>query len=249
MVSPSRPRLDGISFSDSNLPNIIEKILNRDSGKEHIHLAAASTIVYAHKNRDFKNMLNSGIVICDSTPAATFLNKKYHKFNAIRGSDLFKRVLSESPASTRHFLLGSSDESLNGIRLKVEKEYPNVCVTGMFAPSFSNDRAQWEKWVEHMGSSNFDLVWVGLGSPKQDYLAELISIKYDVTTVAIGAAMDYFSGVTIEAPKWLRYSHLEWFYRFLKDPVRLWRRYTIDNLIFLKIIFQELIKSEGNKGE
>jgi N-acetylglucosaminyldiphosphoundecaprenol N-acetyl-beta-D-mannosaminyltransferase len=88
-------------------------------------------------------------------------------------------------------------------------------------------------------ASGADIVWVGLGTPKQDIEAERIATATNTTTVAIGAAFDFAAGTLREAPSWLSRAGLEWLFRLAMEPRRLWRRYLIGNLVFIYAVFRK----------
>jgi N-acetylglucosaminyldiphosphoundecaprenol N-acetyl-beta-D-mannosaminyltransferase len=81
--------------------------------------------------------------------------------------------------------------------------------------------------------SKADIVWVGLGTPRQDFECARITKELGLTTVAVGAAFDFFSGLKKESPKWMTKLGLEWIFRFASEPKRLWRRYLVGNFVFL----------------
>ena len=83
-------------------------------------------------------------------------------------------------------------------------------------------------------SSGADIVWVGLGTPKQDIESERLAAALPIVAVAVGAAFDFTAGTLQEAPAWMKSVGLEWFYRLIKEPRRLWKRYVFGNLRFLK---------------
>ena len=78
-----------------------------------------------------------------------------------------------------------------------------------------------------------DIVWVGLGTPKQDYEAQRLASESGFVAIAVGAAFDFSAGTKREAPVWMRNLAIEWVYRFMSEPQRLWRRYIIGNAVFL----------------
>jgi len=89
-----------------------------------------------------------------------------------------------------------------------------------------------------------DIVWIGLGTPKQDWEARRLAASIGATTIAVGAAFDFAAGTVMEAPKWVRTIGFEWFFRLCSQPKRLWRRYLIGNSRFLVVALKD-IKENG----
>ncbi|KRE74505.1 hypothetical protein ASG77_07320 [Arthrobacter sp. Soil762] len=91
-------------------------------------------------------------------------------------------------------------------------------------------------------------MWVGLGTPKQDWEARRLAASIGATTIAVGAAFDFAAGTVKEAPKWVRLIGFEWFFRLCSQPKRLWRRYLIGNFEFLIVACRD-IKDNGWSDE
>jgi N-acetylglucosaminyldiphosphoundecaprenol N-acetyl-beta-D-mannosaminyltransferase len=100
------------------------------------------------------------------------------------------------------------------------------------------DDAFVEACRQRVAETDSDIVWVALGVPKQDLLAQELSKRLDVTCVGVGAAFDMLSGRTREAPAWMQHVGMEWLFRLVTEPRRLWRRYLIGNLEFLRLAWK-----------
>jgi N-acetylglucosaminyldiphosphoundecaprenol N-acetyl-beta-D-mannosaminyltransferase len=107
-----------------------------------------------------------------------------------------------------------------------------------FSTPSSSDLIQWAQEIRQSGA---DVVWLSLGSPKQDIVAAELSQYSDATVVAVGAAIDFITGTKAEAPSSVQKMHLEWVFRLLHEPRRLWKRYTFGNIHFLVLIARDCI--------
>jgi len=209
----------------------------------HYHLTAVSTFNFAMENSEFKEILNSGVVICDSKPIFLTLKSLRTSVEMIRGADFMRAVLKSDLGTRRHFLIGSNPDQLFKLSRFIAINYPKVQVSGAFSPPITDHETIIGFVLQIRELQMSDIVWVGLGSPKQDFVAAEISRKLNITAVGIGAAFDYLSGNIKEAPSMFRSSGFEWFYRLVLEPRRLWRRYLIGNSKFLWLAFRALLQS------
>lgn len=212
----------------------------------HVHLANAYTVSLADTDIEYRRLLSSGVVFPDGKPITWFskLFRQRPGLKQVRGPQMFLDVLNLGRAyNLRHFFLGSSDETLELMQAKLTSEFPGLRIVGTYSPPFrplfpAELRAQ----DELISSCEPDLIWVGLGTPKQDFEAERITKQRGMTTIAVGAAFDYSAGTLKVAPKWLRSAGLEWLFRLIAEPRRLWRRYLIGNVIFLSAVVRKSLR-------
>jgi N-acetylglucosaminyldiphosphoundecaprenol N-acetyl-beta-D-mannosaminyltransferase len=154
----------------------------------------------------------------------------------IRGPQLFLDVFDAGrDHAVSHYLLGSTPEVLQKLEANLRTLYPGVNISGSESPPFrkltsAERRAQDERILQ----SGAEIVWVGLGTPKQDFEVQRLADVLPVVSIAIGAAFDFTAGTLQQAPEWMTRTGLEWGFRFMKEPRRLWRRYVFGNVRFLK---------------
>lgn len=230
------------TFSGVDLLEEPSKQISRiyEGKPEHWHLVAVSTVNSASLNLELRTKLNQGIAICDSTPLFWCCSLIGRPIGRMRGADFMRLVLDTSPQAKRHFFLGSSDEVLRKLILNISKNYPNVNIAGTYAPLYGTPTQIIESVKYRISETRADVLWIGLGSPKQDILAWEFNSIHSLTTLAVGAAFDYISGEFPEAPEFLRGSGLEWTYRLIREPKRLWKRYLLGNLWFLILFSKEI---------
>lgn len=112
-------------------------------------------------------------------------------------------------------------------------------MAGNFAPPFSDlNQSFVELCRDAVLGSGANIVWVGLGTPKQDFLASALAGLVGVPCIGVGAAFDFVAGTVQEAPPWIQRSGLEWLFRLTQDPRRLWRRYVFGNLQFVGAVLR-----------
>ena len=236
-------KFGGIELSLITLTEAADNILNPvDNGSHHVHLVAASTFYGIEKNMLVQDSLKSGTVLCDSKPLSTWITFIFQKCEQIRGVDLLREVLKKSDKRTGHFFLGTTISNLEKLKTSVESQFPQIRFSGFLAPPFITPSPEVLRgWANEINQSGADLVWLSLGSPKQDIVAAELSKFCDAKIIAIGAALDFISGSKAEAPAFIQNLHLEWLFRLLHEPKRLWKRYSIGNVFFLMLVVKDLI--------
>lgn len=165
---------------------------------------------------------------------------KGHHLPQIRGPWVFRELLNRGRnKGIKHFLLGTTDETLEKLETKLVSEYPGVKIVGKYSPPFGvptdSELAAQDKIIQEAGP---DVIWLGVSSPKQDFEAQRLAKKFSVMTLAVGAAFDFVAGTQKEAPLFMQKIGAEWLYRLLSNPKRLWKRYLIGNFVFLVEAFK-----------
>jgi len=153
----------------------------------------------------------------------------------VRGPSLFGNVIDLGrDLSITHFLLGATDETLEKLTFELKMRYPGIQIVGQLSPPFRDvtptEIAAQDKIIS---DSNAQIVWVGLGTPKQDFEVLRLANSLPVVAIAVGAAFDFVAGTKNEAPQWMTKIGLEWLFRLVSEPRRLWRRYLFGNIEFL----------------
>lgn len=235
----------GFKFPVQQLETISRNVLRpgKSLGTAY-HLVNAFTLVEASKSQQLNDILRTDLLICDGKPLSVVLRKQNSHLKQIRGVDLMLRVLQDSPKEVGHFFLGSSDETLRKLVVVGKALNPNLSINGVLAPPYLSDFAHLiDAWVMMIKDSGATIVWVGLGTPKQDYVVHELSRRLPVDFFAVGAAFDYLTGNLSESPKVLQVIGLEWLFRLFKEPRRLAKRYLIGNFIFLLLVLRQLART------
>ena len=163
----------------------------------------------------------------------------------ISGSDLVPELLDELSRENRSvFILGGLGDTAKKAAKNVKKHYPGMSIAGTYAPplGFEKDAKEIEKINHLVAKTHPDLLLACFGCPKQEKWIysnwQKLNIHCHVGTV--GAVFDFYAGTTERAPLWWQQHSLEWFYRLIKEPRRMWRRYLIGNVLFLWNICKEI---------
>lgn len=231
--------LAGIPFAAASLSEASHWLCagsrNRATGAD-VHLLNAYSVSLAETDPAFRDcILSAACNFPDGKPISLLTKLRGTPLHQVRGPSLFERVLDEGRQyNLRHFFLGSTPETLQRLVASVEAKYPGVEIVGSVSPPFRTlSSLEYARQDTEIANSRPDIVWVGLGTPKQDFEARRLAAEHGFVAVAVGAAFDFSAGTKKQAPDWMSKVGVEWIFRFAAEPRRLWRRYLIGNFVFL----------------
>ena len=221
------------------------------TGKLLINTINAHSYNTALKDEIFAEALIKGNALIPDgisiVKACKWLKAKSQPQERIAGWDLFEFEMDRlNQKGGKCFFMGSSEKVLNLIKRRASVDYPNIQIetySPPYKPEFSEEDNK--KIINAINQANPDLLWIGMTAPKQEkwtytHWNELY-IHCHVGT--IGAVFDFFAGTVERAPLWWQEHGLEWLYRLIKEPKRMWRRYIIGNTLFLWNILKEKIEN------
>lgn len=233
-------RVGDVDFQVCRLQDATRWLLREASEGTHGHnvrLANAYNVALCHQDEKYRELIvNDGINFPDGTPIVWAMNARRSGLRAerVRGPSLFVDALATSTPEIRHFFLGSTPAVLSDLEASVRHRFPNAHIAGLYSPPFAPVDAHFiADCANQIRKTNANLVWVGLGTPKQDFVGTRLAQQSEIITVNVGAAFDFVAGSVQEAPVWVQRSGFEWFYRLLREPKRLWKRYLFGNMRFL----------------
>ena len=197
-----------------------------------------------------ETLRGEGVNLADGRPVAwvlDWLSRRTGSLTApghVRGPSFFVRVLEEGRRTgVTHYLLGGSPETLSALVAEIGRRFPGARIAGAESPPFraltDAERAAQDARIRDSGA---DYVWVGLGTPRQDVEAARLARSVDRPVIAVGAAFDFLAGTRGEAPVWIQRLALEWLFRLVSEPGRLWRRYTVGLTRFAAIAARDLLR-------
>lgn len=146
--------------------------------------------------------------------------------------DLMFRTTADG--SIKHYFFRSKEETLEALKQNLRKKYPNLNICGMYSPPFRKLTPEEDKQnIDRINNSEADIIWVGLGAPKQEQWMNAHKDKIKGVMMGAGAGFDFHAGTIQRAPKWVQKIGLEWLYRLSRDPNRLFERYFVTNSKFV----------------
>lgn len=232
-------RILGVDIAAINMEWLLEftqKNIGELSG-DYMCVSNVHTTVSAYEDAAYRSVQNGGIMaIPDGGPLAALGRRRgYRDMRRTTGPDYMRRMLEEGvERGYRHFFYGSTPQTLERMRERLGLEYPGVQIAGMYSPPFRNLTESEDTDITHrINEVGADLVWVGLGAPKQEVWMSEHQGKIKGFMVGVGAGFDYLAGNIERAPEWMQKHNLEWLYRLYQEPGKLWKRYMRTNTRFV----------------
>jgi N-acetylglucosaminyldiphosphoundecaprenol N-acetyl-beta-D-mannosaminyltransferase len=227
-----RQNILGVHISAINMEQAVDTITDwiiRDQ-KKYICVTPAHSIMECHNRPALKSIFNSsGLTTPDGMIIVWLLKAMGHRHvNRVYGPDLLLEVCKYSVhLGWSHYFYGGGPGVADKLSQKLYEQFPGLQISGCYSPPFYPlTKSEDEKIIHKLNESNADIIWIGLGSPKQEeWIAKHRSLLSSPVLVGVGAAFDFLSGVKPQAPRWVQRNGLEWLYRLSKEPRRLWRRY------------------------
>ena len=220
--------------SVENLANYLKK----EKGKT-VAICNANTLVRSYHNSEIQKKINSfDIKAPDGFPVAkssTILHKNDQE--RVDGFNVFHKTIQNGlEDGLTHYFYGNNIEVVDLMIKNLKIIYPNIKITGFFCPPIKTYKElSEEKYVKDIIDKNADIVWVSLGFPKQEEFIYELKRKYEISSnfVGVGAVFEWVAKTKIKAPEWLANLGLEWVFRLVQEPKRLFRRYLVDNFLFI----------------
>lgn len=241
---PQRVNIIGVPISAVNMKSCLDFIFDNWDAVHgnYICVSNVHTTVMAHDNPDYYEVQSRSLLsIPDGKPLSVIGRKQYPEMDRITGPDLMREIFEISKSKDmRHYFYGTTQENLDALLKKIKKDYPWVNVVGS-EPSVFRPMSEEEEngLADRINSTNPDFVWVALGAPRQEEFCYRNEGKIKGLMVGVGGAFNVISGVIDEAPRWMQDIGLEWFFRFMKEPKRLFKRYLVTNSKFLVSLIKE----------
>ncbi len=241
----------GIQVSSITLTSLLYDfaVLIKSNSKASVCITPVNSILAANKNGVVKNIYNNAsYTLCDGVPvfwASKFLGTPIAQ--RITGLDLLPALLpfcSENNFSL--FFLGASPGCGLSLKAKAEQLYPGININGVYCPPFAEkfESSENDKMISLINEVKPDFVLVSLTAPKQDiWIAENLQKLDTKICIGIGGAFEVTAGLIPRAPHWMQVNGIEWFYRFCKEPKRMFKRYFMEAPLFIPLILLQKLKS------
>ena len=222
----------------------VANILNT-SIETRVAICNANTLVRCSKNSQLKDVVdNFTIKTPDGFPVAkalSFLSKQ--KFSRVDGYKVFLQTIEEGVSkSKKHYFFGNNEKTTTLMIKNLVKMFPEIIISGYHCPEFMTANELVFNNKETIKELDADIIWVSLGFPKQELFIDQLcnEIKPKANIVGVGAVFEWMSGEKRKAPEWMANLGLEWFLRLIQDPKRLYKRYFIDNTLFILYFLRQV---------
>lgn len=225
----------------------IERLIN-SSKKGFVTYSNVHVIVECANNKELQNAVNSAALTSPDGMPLVVMGKLFGAKNMQRcsGPDMMLKIIESGlDKNYRHFFYGNTNEILEKVKHSLETKYPGINIVGSYSPPFrklSNEENM--DVVRLINNTHPDCIWVSLGAPKQELWMAENEKNIEGIMFGVGAAFNFICCDIQRAPLWMRNHGLEWFYRLMCEPKRLWKRYLITNTKFLYYLITKKVKAE-----
>jgi N-acetylglucosaminyldiphosphoundecaprenol N-acetyl-beta-D-mannosaminyltransferase len=243
------PRVDvlGVNVSAINMDDALEVIDGwiTSGERQYVCVTGVHGVMESQRDPVLRGIHNdAGLVTPDGMPLV-WLSRLHGQRRTTRvyGPDLMLALCERSIATGyRHFFYGGAEHVAERLVRRLERRFPGLAVAGMHTPPFRTlTPDEDDEIVRQINETKPDVVWVGLGTPKQEHwIAQHVHRLTAPALIGVGAAFDFHAGVKAQAPRWMQRSGLEWLFRLASEPRRLGKRYLVNNPTFVWMTLQQL---------
>ncbi len=227
----------GVGISAINMELALETISGwiAERKAEYIICRDVHGLILCQKDNELRRMHNdAGLVTPDGMPLVWLLRKAgYAHVSRVYGPDLMLALARKT--GYRHYFYGGAPGIPERLANVLKRKFPSIDIAGTYSPPFRSLSAEEDEEASALiRESQPDIVWVGLGTPKQErWMASHVNRLNGAVLIGVGAAFDFHAGTIKQAPRWLQRSGFEWLFRLIVEPRRLWRRYFIVIPLFM----------------
>ena len=236
----------GVAMSAMDLRVAVEAVFEAcaQHRKGYVCVTGVHGVSEAQKDPSFKSVLNRAFLnSTDGMPLVWLGRREVGRWvDRVYGPDLMLEVMKATQDGRySHFFYGGAPGVAEQLKTRLAERFPGVRIAGVHCPPFRPlNEGEQADLAAQVSTARPDIIWVGLGTPRQErFMAEYLPRLDCTLMIGVGAAFDFHSGRVKQAPKWMQRSGLEWLHRLYSEPRRLWRRYCVNNPLFIaRIILQ-----------
>ena len=244
-----RANILGVGVSAVNMPAAVRTIVGWiEGGEQHyVCVVPVHSVMDCLRDDEHRRIVNrSGMTTPDGMPMVWLCRLKgFRHVRRVYGPDLMLEMCRVSQEKKfRHYFLGGAEGVPEKLVANLTDSLPWLEVGGLYSPPFRElTPIETDEMIARINESKADILWVGLGSPKQErWMAEHIEALDVPVVIGVGAAFDFHAGVKKQAPRWMQQSGLEWLFRLASEPRRLWKRYLRANPAFVVLITLQALR-------
>lgn len=242
-----RVNILGVGVSALNMNSALEEThsLLDQGGHGYVCVTGVHGIIESQDDEEFREIQNRSFLTTPDGMPTVWLGRLhgFHDMTRVYGPDYMLALCESSVAKGyRHFLYGGRDGVAEQLKDALTRRFPGLKIVGTYTPPFRPLSPEEEEDLRaQIEATAPDVLWCGLSTPKQERFMAAYRGRLPVKLmVGVGAAFDLLSGNLDEAPNWMKQSGLQWFYRLIKEPKRLWRRYLLNNPRFVFLVFLQM---------
>ncbi len=234
-------------ISTGKYEQFIDEILelSKNTVSSYICVSNVHMTIEAYQSESFCDIVNSAdMATPDGMPLAKAMKLLYGiNQDRVAGMDLMPDLMKISEEKNLSiFLYGSTDDTLTQIVSKAKVEFPNLELNVYSPPFRTITDTEKEDIVTMINQKNPDFIFVALGCPKQEKWMAEHKNKINSCMIGLGGALEVYADIKDRAPQWMQDYSLEWMYRLMQDPKRLWKRYLVTNTLFVFLLLVQIVK-------
>ncbi len=250
LIRNDRLTVLGTAFTTVDMRAAVEQILewagNRSTSAKQVCVSGVHGVIEAEHDESFRGILNGAdLNVADGVPIVWLGRLAGIKgIGRVFGPDLMLEVCKHSlTRQYSHFFYGGNEGVADALAGTMQALYPGIRIAGTYSPPFRKLTEEEQATIVNLiNNAHPDILWVGLSTPKQERWIAAIKDRLKVgVMLGVGAAFDYNTGKIKRAPAWVQSAGLEWLFRLIQEPRRLYRRYLINNPKFLWLLAGQLL--------
>lgn len=241
----------GVRISSVDIQSACSRICRwvEDRTKAYVCVTPVSTIVQCQLDPHYKSIINhADMNTPDGMPVVWISRLKGNRQIArTYGPDLMGAVCAAGQdKGYKHYFYGATPETCRLLEANLKRKFPRMSIVGKISPPFRTlSDEEDSQIVESINRAGPDILWIGLGSPKQDFWMHEHRERLNVPVmIGVGAAFDFLAGTKPQAPRWMQRVGSEWLFRLCCEPQRLWRRYLIGNSKFIFYLLKDCLRKK-----
>ena len=246
MEQAPRVNILGVGISAINQDYALNRIDGwiQDGRRQYVSVCTVHTVMECQKDEAMRNAINNaGMATPDGMPLVWLANRDSEQaVERVYGPDLMLAVCQHSAdRGYKQFFYGGAVGVPELLSAELKSQFPGLQVVGSCSPPYRDlTHQEEEEIIAAINQADPDIIWVGLGTPKQDlWMARHRSSLKAPVLIGVGAAFDFHTKRLPQAPQWMQRSGLEWFFRLSQEPGRLWYRYLVYNPVFIVSVLQQ----------
>lgn len=216
----------------------------------YVCVSNVHTCVMAHDDPDYWLVQTESIAsLPDGKPLSVIGKRRFPSMDRVTGPDLMREVFNLSKEmGWSHYFYGTDQRCLDELKVTLSKQYPWLKIAGMepslFRPLSADEE---DSVIDSINDSGADFAWIALGAPRQEVFCHKLHERIRPVMIGVGGAFNVLAGIVPEAPRWMQNLSLEWFYRLMQEPRRLFKRYLVTNTKFLVYQFAHIERKKGKR--
>lgn len=241
----SAPEIAGVRIDNVSEAEAVARIdrFIEEGGPHYMVVVNAAKVAAANREESLRSVIEAADLVTADGMSVVWASRLLGRplKERVTGIDLFDRLVEHAARRNLSvYFLGAKDEAVSRVVERFRALHPRLRVAGYRNGYFGAQES--DRIAEQIRESGADLLFVAMGSPAQEYWISSSLRRTGVRfALGVGGSFDHLSGLARRAPAWMQSAGLEWFYRLLREPRRLWRRYLVGNSVFLWLVLKQLL--------